>query len=697
MAKGGDLNIGGGGGVYSEDVTSNKSDVLKGTKTVMADSDDEIVEGTLELTGNAGDDNVLAGSTYYNTNAKSKRTGTMSNRGNVSQSLNAGGSYTIPKGYHNGSGKVTANSLASQTGGATTNDGDVLTGKTYWKDGTKRTGTMANRGAISQALNAGSSYTVPAGYHNGSGKVTANNLSSQTSANSGAGDIRSGKTAWVNGSKITGSLTVQSAISFSAAALSYNTIRISWKNPAKGPWQGVFIQMSTSGYPGTGGGSRVYTGTGTNPNQAGGNNYVDIGGLTFGTTYYFTCTSYCDAFGWGASSNISTATINASLGTPIILDENGYLPLLELDSTRVVGMKTYNPPGTSKEFVVDLSIMSSGKNGLSILGTASKTFSVNKTMSKGDHISAFKDVSVLRYSENGFYLVYEDNVKDYAYIYLIKVTTTSNTITIHDMNTHSCTYGHYNSVSNNPGYDFTSTKGEYSSTLISIQYYEDETDDVSDDNYKTISIGSDGTITDLNKYGENDGTVDFKHDNRMLGGGSRFLNYRVTGNYEINYRGFKARTSGGLYLNTNHEDTAALKDYNAAYTSMPNNAPYALISVPDGVYAYKDSNLWNYPVLSNPDASASNSSDRRYIKGIALNADMDRLAVLRTSTRSGTSTNANNDIKLYRFNRSNMTAGALLDTYSFVGSVYGIRACGQGICIIDKPNYSDRSTKYISI
>ena len=52
----------------------------------------------------------------------------------------------------------------------------------------------------------GGSYTIPAGYHNGSGKVTANSLSSQTNANAGAGDILSGKTAWVNGSKLTGTM-----------------------------------------------------------------------------------------------------------------------------------------------------------------------------------------------------------------------------------------------------------------------------------------------------------------------------------------------------------------------------------------------------------------------------------------------------------------------------------------------------------
>jgi len=91
----------------------------------------------------------------------------------------------------------------------------ILTGKTALVQGQTITGSMANRGAVTKALNAGESYTIPAGYHNGSGKVTANSLASQTSATATAANIQSGKTAWVNGSKITGTLTLKKTLVWS--------------------------------------------------------------------------------------------------------------------------------------------------------------------------------------------------------------------------------------------------------------------------------------------------------------------------------------------------------------------------------------------------------------------------------------------------------------------------------------------------
>lgn len=83
--------------------------------------------------------------------------------------------------------------------------GDVLAGKTFTNDdGVEYTGSMANNGVVSKALNCDGSYTIPKGYHNGNGKVTANSLASQTNANATAAMITKGYTAWVNGVKITG-------------------------------------------------------------------------------------------------------------------------------------------------------------------------------------------------------------------------------------------------------------------------------------------------------------------------------------------------------------------------------------------------------------------------------------------------------------------------------------------------------------
>lgn len=82
----------------------------------------------------------------------------------------------------------------------------VLAGATFSNDNdTGLVGTMPNNGDISGTLNAGCSKVIPAGYTTG-GTITANSLASQTSATATASQILSGKTAWVNGSLITGNI-----------------------------------------------------------------------------------------------------------------------------------------------------------------------------------------------------------------------------------------------------------------------------------------------------------------------------------------------------------------------------------------------------------------------------------------------------------------------------------------------------------
>ena len=135
------------------------------------------------------------------------------NRGAVNASVTEGNTYTIPKGYHNGSGTVAGvagggnytlqnksitptkkeQNVTSDDGyyglssvtaaipeayqdvsSTTAAAGNVLAGKVFvTADGTITTGTMANNGAVSKTLTpSDTSYTVPAGYHSGTGKVS---------------------------------------------------------------------------------------------------------------------------------------------------------------------------------------------------------------------------------------------------------------------------------------------------------------------------------------------------------------------------------------------------------------------------------------------------------------------------------------------------------------------------------------------
>lgn len=138
----------------------------------------------------------------------------IANRGSVSATVKEGETYTIEAGYHDGTGTVSGvagggdydlqskivtpskspQSVTPDSGyyglsdvmvqaipeayqdvsGVTASAGDVLAGKTIvTSDGTVTPGTMPNNGAASKTLDAAStSYTIPAGYHNGKGSVS---------------------------------------------------------------------------------------------------------------------------------------------------------------------------------------------------------------------------------------------------------------------------------------------------------------------------------------------------------------------------------------------------------------------------------------------------------------------------------------------------------------------------------------------
>ena len=225
----------------------------------------------------------------------------ITNQGAVSATVQEGDTFTIPAGYHNGSGtvsgvagggnyklqsKTVAPTKAQQAvtpdsgyyglsdvtvsaipdayqdvSSVTATAADTLTGKVFVTSvGTVTTGTMANNGAVTKALDAATtSYTIPKGYHSGAGKVSVTvetkevtptkaaqeivpstgKLLSKVSvaaipavyvdtsdADAVAANILDSKTAYVNGAKVVGTMPNNGSVTSSLDGLTTASVTI---------------------------------------------------------------------------------------------------------------------------------------------------------------------------------------------------------------------------------------------------------------------------------------------------------------------------------------------------------------------------------------------------------------------------------------------------------------------------------------
>ena len=79
----------------------------------------------------------------------------------------------------------------ADTQDATAAVAEILEGKTAYARGAKLTGTMPNKGAVSGTIATKDAYTIPMGFHDGSGTVS---IDATESAKIVAGNIKSGVT-----------------------------------------------------------------------------------------------------------------------------------------------------------------------------------------------------------------------------------------------------------------------------------------------------------------------------------------------------------------------------------------------------------------------------------------------------------------------------------------------------------------------
>lgn len=146
------------------------------------------------------------------------------------------------------------------------------------------------------------------------------------------GYVYKGKTFYSTNAKtrLTGTMTVNSLLSFSAAVASGRNVTLTWKNPTAAtgkPFSGVYVRYSTSGSPGKTGGTQIYKGTGSNT-SSGGTSTATITLPALATKYYLSIYPYvtCSAGEMTGDVINTTVTTGAAIGKTITSTQNYTVP-----------------------------------------------------------------------------------------------------------------------------------------------------------------------------------------------------------------------------------------------------------------------------------------------------------------------------------------------------------------------------------
>ena len=208
--------------------------------------------------------------------------------------------------FHDKSGapKTGTCTYDSDTSDDTVAAAEMLMGKTAHARGVKITGTMPNNGAVSGSIaTKDEQYTIPQGFHDGSGKV---GIASAEKAKLIPGNIKSGVVVLGVTGSYSGEGTPQlcGQVENFKASLGNLSVILSWTAPSPdedNSFVGARIVRKTGSAPtGINDGTIVYEGTALT--------YTDTG-LTAGTTYYYR------AFAYNAKKKYQTEYRVASLKT----------------------------------------------------------------------------------------------------------------------------------------------------------------------------------------------------------------------------------------------------------------------------------------------------------------------------------------------------------------------------------------------